>query len=312
MTSESPRRAWKSYLELCKPKVVALILFTAIAGMLLALPGVPPIGLFIYSSLGIALAAASAAAINHYIDQEADAQMDRNKNRPLPKGELSSTNVITFALILGIISMALLIVMVNALTALLTFLSALGYAIIYTVYLKRMTPQNIVIAGAFGATPPMLGWCAMTGEVHPYSMLLFLIIFVWTPPHFWPLSIAKRKEFAKVGIPMLPVTHGVEHTRLHVLLYTLLLLIVTLLPYLTGMSGLIYLFAVVPLGLGFIYFAILMMLKKDDKTAMKTFFYSLMYLTVLFIALLIDHYFNFTFAATAPGSLAANIPALAI
>jgi protoheme IX farnesyltransferase len=190
--------------------------------------------------------------------------------------------------------MALLIVMVNALTALLTFLSALGYAIIYTVYLKRMTPQNIVIAGAFGATPPMLGWCAMTGEVHPYALLLFLIIFVWTPPHFWPLSIAKRKEFAKVGIPMLPVTHGVEHTRLHILLYTLLLLIVTLLPYLTGMSGLIYLFAVVPLGLGFIYFAILMMRRKDDKTAMQTFFYSLMYLTVVFVALLADHYLRFT------------------
>ncbi len=312
MTSESARPSWQSYLELCKPKVVALIVFTAMAGMLLAVPGVPPIGLFIYSSLGIAMAAASAAAINHYIDREADALMDRNKRRPLPTGELNSTNVIVFAALLGVISMALLIILVNALTALLTFLSALGYAIIYTVYLKRMTPQNIVIAGAFGATPPMLGWCAMTGELHPYSLLLFLIIFVWTPPHFWPLSIAKRKEFAKVGIPMLPVTHGVEYTRLHILLYSLLLFIVTLLPYLTGMSGLIYLAAVVPLGLGFIYFALLMMHRKDDKTAMRTFFYSLMYLTGVFIALLIDHYFKFTFAATAPGSLAAYIPSLAI
>ncbi len=294
MISESPRPSWQSYLSLCKPKVVALIVFTAMAGMLLSVPGMPPIGLFIYSSLGIALAAASAAAINHYIDREADAIMERNKHRPLPQGDLSSANVIIFALVLAVISMALLIVMVNTLTALLTFLSALGYAIIYTVYLKRMTPQNIVIAGAFGATPPMLGWCAMTGEVHPYALLLFLIIFVWTPPHFWPLSIAKRKEFAKVGIPMLPVTHGVEHTRLHILLYTLLLLIVTLLPYLTGMSGLIYLFAVVPLGLGFIYFAILMMRRKDDKTAMQTFFYSLMYLTVVFVALLADHYLRFT------------------
>ena len=294
MASESSRPSWQSYLQLCKPKVVALIVFTAMAGMLLAVPGMPPIGLFIYSSLGIALAAASAAAINHYIDREADALMDRNKNRPLPKGDLSSTNVIVFALALGAVSMLLLIVLVNALTALLTFLSALGYAIIYTVYLKRMTPQNIVIAGAFGATPPMLGWCAMTGSVHPYAMLLFLIIFVWTPPHFWPLSIAKRKEFAKVGIPLLPVTHGVEHTRLQILLYSLLLFIVTLLPYLTGMSGLIYLFAIVPLGLGFIYFAILMMRRKDDKTAMRTFFYSLIYLTVVFIALLIDHYFKFT------------------
>jgi protoheme IX farnesyltransferase len=294
MTSVSPRPTWKSYLELCKPNVVALIVFTAIAGMLLAVPGMPPINLFIYSSLGIALAAASAAAINHYIDREADAQMERNKNRPLPKGEINANHVLTFALVLAAISMALLFTLVNALTAVLTFLSGLGYAIIYTVYLKRMTPQNIVIAGAFGATPPLLGWCAMTGEVHPYSLLLFLIIFVWTPPHFWPLSIAKRKEFAKVGIPMLPVTHGVEFTRLQILLYTLLLLIVTLLPYLTGMSGLIYLAAVVPLGLGFIYFAILMMYKKDDKTAMRTFFYSLIYLSVVFIALLIDHYFKFT------------------
>ena len=312
MTTELPRPPWKSYLELCKPNVVALIVFTAVAGMLLAVPGLPPIGLFIYSSAGIALAAASAAAINHYIDRDADALMERNKNRPLPKGELSSTNVLSFALLLAAISMALLIFLVNPLTALLTFLSGLGYAIIYTVYLKRMTPQNIVIAGAFGATPPLLGWCAMTGEVHAYSLLLFLIIFVWTPPHFWPLSIAKRKEFAKVGIPMLPVTHGVEFTRLQILLYTFLLLIVTLLPYLTGMSGLIYLFSVVPLGLGFIYFAILMMRRKDDKTAMQTFFYSLMYLTVVFIALLVDHYFKFTFAATAPSSLATYIPSLAI
>ncbi|MGZ5068742.1 MAG: heme o synthase [Methylobacter sp.] len=294
MTNETARSSWQSYLVLCKPKVVALIVFTAMAGMLLAVPGMPPIDLFIYSSLGIALAAASAAAINHYIDREADAQMDRNKHRPLPKGELKSRNVVIFAAILGIVSMALLIALVNPLTALLTFLSGLGYAIIYTVYLKRATPQNIVIAGAFGATPPMLGWCAMTNELHPYSLLLFLIIFAWTPPHFWPLSIAKRKEFAKVGIPMLPVTHGVEYTRLQILLYSLLLFIVTLLPYLTGMSGLIYLGAVVPLGLGFIYFAILMMRRKDDKTAMRTFFYSLMYLTVVFIALLVDHYFRFT------------------
>ena len=294
MATEFPRSSWQCYLELCKPKVVALIVFTAIAGMLLAVPGLPPIMLFIYSSLGIALAAASAAAINHYIDREADALMERNKKRPLPMGELSVANVLIFAALLGIVSMVLLIVMVNPLTAFLTFLSALGYSIIYTVYLKRMTPQNIVIAGAFGATPPLLGWCAMTGAVHPYSLLLFLIIFVWTPPHFWPLSIAKRKEFAKVGIPMLPVTHGVEFTRLQVLLYTLLLLIVTLLPYVTGMSGLIYLFAVVPMGLGFIYFALLMMRRKDDKTAMQTFFYSLFYLTIVFIALLVDHYFRIT------------------
>lgn len=282
--------SWRNYIELCKPKVVTLIVFTAVVGMLLAVPGIPPLDTLIYSTVGIALAASSAAAVNHFIDQKADAEMKRTQNRPLPKGELSSKNVIIFALVIGSIGMALLIFMVNTLTAVLTFLSLIGYAIIYTVYLKRMTPQNIVIGGAAGAAPPLLGWCAMTGEIHPYALLLFLIIFVWTPPHFWALAIARREEYAKVEIPMLPVTHGPEFTRLHILLYTVLLLIVTLLPYLTGMSGLIYLTAAVPLGLGFIYFAILMMRRKDDRTAMRTFGYSIIYLMVMFAALLIDHY----------------------
>ncbi|MCL7422167.1 MAG: heme o synthase [Methylobacter sp.] len=290
MTSDSTLLSWRNYLELCKPKVVALIVFTAVVGMLLAVPGMPPLDTLIYSTVGIALAASSAAAINHFIDQKADAEMKRTQNRPLPKGELSSRNVIIFALVLGVIAMALLIFMVNPLTAALTFLSLIGYAIIYTVYLKRMTPQNIVIGGAAGAAPPLLGWCAMTGELHPYALLLFLIIFVWTPPHFWALAIARREEYAKVEIPMLPVTHGPEFTRLHILLYTVLLLIVTLLPYLTGMSGLIYVATAVPLGLGFIYFAILMMRRKDDRTAMRTFGYSIIYLMVMFAALLIDHY----------------------
>lgn len=290
MTSDSTLLSWRNYLELCKPKVVALIVFTAVVGMLLAVPGMPPLDTLIYSTVGIALAASSAAAINHFIDQKADAEMTRTQNRPLPKGELSSRNVIIFALVLGVIAMALLIFMVNPLTAVLTFLSLIGYAIIYTVYLKRMTPQNIVIGGAAGAAPPLLGWCAMTGELHPYALLLFLIIFVWTPPHFWALAIARREEYAKVEIPMLPVTHGPEFTRLHILLYTVLLLIVTLLPYLTGMSGLIYVATAVPLGLGFIYFAILMMRRKDDRTAMRTFGYSIIYLMVMFAALLIDHY----------------------
>jgi len=286
--------SWRNYLELCKPKVVTLIVFTAVVGMLLAVPGVPPLDTLIYSTVGIALAASSAAAVNHFIDQKADAEMKRTQNRPLPKGELSSKNVIIFALILGTIGMALLIFMVNMLTAVLTFLSLIGYAIIYTVYLKKMTPQNIVIGGAAGAAPPLLGWCAMTGEIHPYALLLFLIIFVWTPPHFWALAIARREEYAKVEIPMLPVTHGPEFTRLHILLYTVLLLIVTLLPYLTGMSGLIYLAAAVPLGLGFIYFAILMMRRKDDRTAMQTFGYSIIYLMIMFAALLVDHYVALT------------------
>lgn len=290
MTQQITPFSWRNYLALCKPKVVALIVFTAIVGMLLAVPGWPPLNTFIFSTIGIALAASSAAAVNHYLDRQADAQMARTQNRPLPKGELSSTNVIAFALSIGILSMLILVFLVNPLTALLTFLSLIGYAVIYTVYLKRMTPQNIVIGGAAGAAPPVLGWCAMTGYVHPHALLLFLIIFVWTPPHFWALAIARREEYAKVEIPMLPVTHGVEFTRLQILLYTVLLLLVTLLPYLTGMSGLLYLATAVPLGIGFIYYAVLMMIKKSDKVAMKTFAYSIFYLMLIFAALLIDHY----------------------
>jgi protoheme IX farnesyltransferase len=286
--------SWKNYLTLCKPNVVAEMLFTAVVGMLLAVPGMPPLGLVIYATTGIALAASSAAAINHFIDRKADAQMARTQKRPLPTGELNATNVMTFAVVLGVSSMLILVLLVNTLTAVLTFLSLFGYAIIYTLYLKRATPQNIVIGGIFGATPPLLGWCAMTGEVHPFALLLALIIFVWTPPHFWALAIARREEYAKVNIPMLPVTHGVEFTRLQILLYTILLLCVTLLPYLTRMSGLIYLVSTVLLDLGFIYYALLMMRNKDNKTAMKTFVYSIVYITLLFAALLIDHYLRFT------------------
>ncbi|MDD1620252.1 MAG: heme o synthase [Methylococcaceae bacterium] len=291
MTDKSAALSWKNYLELCKPRVVALIVFTAIVGMLLAVPGVPPMDNFIYGTIGIALAASSAAAINHFIDQKADAEMARTKHRPLPMGELSSQHVLIFAGVIGAIAMALLIIKINALTAFLTFLSLIGYAVIYTVYLKKMTPQNIVIGGAAGAAPPVLGWTAMTGDVHPHALLLFLIIFVWTPPHFWALAIARREEYAKVEIPMLPVTHGVEFTRLQILLWTILLLVTTLLPYLTGMSGLIYLVSAVVFGLGFIYFAVQMMRKKDNKTAMRTFGYSIVYLMLIFAALLIDHYF---------------------
>ncbi|MDD5273005.1 MAG: heme o synthase [Methylovulum sp.] len=294
MSSQTPDISWKNYLTLCKPNVVLEMLFTAVVGMLLAVPGMPPLATVFYATLGIALAASSAAAINHFIDRNADAQMTRTENRPLPKGNLTATNVMAFAVVLGVASMLILILMVNVLTAILTFLSLFGYAIVYTLYLKRATPQNIVIGGAFGATPPLLGWCAMTDSIHPYALLLVLIIFVWTPPHFWALAIARREEYAKVNIPMLPVTHGVEFTRLQILLYTVLLLIVTLLPYLTGMSGLIYLGVALPLGVFFIYLAILMMRTKDNKTAMKTFAYSIVYITVLFAALLIDHYFLLT------------------
>ncbi|MCQ8116163.1 heme o synthase [Methylomonas rosea] len=296
MTDTTSALSWKDYLELCKPRVVALIVFTAIVGMLLAVPDMPPLDNFFYGSIGIALAASSAAAINHFIDQKADAQMGRTKNRPLPTGHLSSHQVLVFASLIGFVAMAILTIKINVLTAFLTFLSLIGYALIYTVYLKKMTPQNIVIGGAAGAAPPVLGWAAITGEVHPHALLLFLIIFVWTPPHFWALAIAKREEYAKVAIPMLPVTHGVEFTRLQILLYTILLLISTLLPYLTGMSGVIYLLAAVLLGLGFIYYAIQMMRKKDNKTAMRTFGYSIVYLMLIFAALLIDHYFPLSFS----------------
>lgn len=291
MTDKNTTLDWRHYLELCKPRVVALIVFTAIVGMLLAVPGLPPLSNFFYGTLGIGLAAASAAAINHFIDQKADAEMTRTKNRPLPSGELSSRNVLVFAAIIGVLAMAILMIKINTLTAFLTFLSLIGYAVIYTVYLKRMTPQNIVIGGIAGAAPPLLGWTAITGEIHPYALLLVLIIYVWTPPHFWALAIARREEYAKVAIPMLPVTHGVEFTRLQILLYTILLLITALLPYLTGMSGLIYLLSAVLLGLGFLYYAVQMMRKKDNKTAMRTFGYSIIYLMLIFAALLIDHYF---------------------
>ncbi len=285
---------WKNYLTLCKPNVVAEMLFTAVVGMLLAMPTLPPIDLMIYGLFGIGFASASAAAINHFIDRHADANMRRTENRPLPQGTLSSANVLIFATVLGVSAMILLITKVNILTAILTFLSLFGYAFIYTCYLKRATPQNIVIGGLFGSTPPLLGWCAMTGEVHPYALLLALIIFVWTPPHFWALAIARQEEYAKVDIPMLPVTHGADYTRLQILLYTILLSVVTFLPYLTGMSGLIYIGSTLLLNIVFLYFAILMMRVKDNKTAMRTFWYSIVYITLLFAALLLDHYMRFT------------------
>jgi protoheme IX farnesyltransferase len=286
--------SWKNYLTLCKPNVVLEMLFTAFVGMLLAVPGLPPWRIVFYALTGIALAASSAAAINHYIDRKADAIMRRTENRPLPKGQLSAANVLVFAFILGISSMTLLTVCVNALTAVLTLLSLFGYAVVYTLYLKRATPQNIVIGGAFGATPPLLGWCAITNSIHPYALLLVLIIFVWTPPHFWALAIARREEYAKVNIPMLPVTHGDEFTRLQILLYTILLLIASLLPYLTGMSGLFYLICALILGIIFIVMAILMRIKKNNKSAMQTFAYSIIYITALFAVLLFDHYFRIT------------------
>lgn len=281
---------WQDYLALCKLKVVSLIVFTAIVGMFLATPGMVPWDVLVYGTIGIGLAACSAAAINHIVDHKIDSIMARTNSRPLPKGKVSLLNAVIFAWFLGTISMGILAFLVNPLTAGLTALSLIGYGFIYSMYLKRATPQNIVIGGAAGAAPPVLGWSAVTGTLDPNSLLLFLIIFAWTPPHFWALAIYRREEYAKVNIPMLPVTHGVEFTRLHILLYTIILFIVTLLPYLVGMSGVFYLVSAVLLGGGFLYYAIRMQFDHADRLAMKTFSFSIVYLMIMFAALLIDHY----------------------
>ncbi|WP_287017708.1 heme o synthase [Cycloclasticus sp.] len=282
--------SWKSYYELCKPKVVLLIIFTAVVGMFLAVPGMVPWQPLVFGTIGIGLAASSAAAINHYLDQKFDAKMARTKGRPLPHGDLNGTQVLGFAFTIGAIAMLVLIFLVNELTAFLTFLSLIGYAVIYTVYLKHATPQNIVIGGAAGAAPPVLGWSAVTSTIDPHALLLFLIIFIWTPPHFWALAVARREEYAKADIPMLPVTHGAEFTRLHIVFYTVLLILVSLLPYLTGMSGMLYLVSAIGLGFGFLYYVVLLKKTADDIIAMKAFKYSILYLMLLFAALLIDHY----------------------
>lgn len=283
-------KIFHQYLLLCKPRVVVLIVFTAVVGMFLAVPGWPPVNALLAGTLGIGLAASSAAAINHLLDQATDARMKRTRNRPLATGQLTRRNVLLFALSLGFLAMALLVIWVNTLTAALTFLSLIGYAIVYTAWLKRATPQNIVIGGAAGAAPPVLGWTAVTGSLDPQALLLFLIIFTWTPPHFWALAIYRKEEYALVDIPMLPVTHGAAFTRLQILLYTILLVIVTTLPYLTGMSGLVYLAGVTVLNAGFMWYALRMMTSRDILLPMHTFAFSITYLMVLFIFLLVDHY----------------------
>lgn len=291
MSQTASSLKFNDYLELCKPKVVALILFTAVIGMFLATPGMVPLDALVFGTVGIGLAASSAAAINQLLDQRFDAKMARTQGRPLPQGHVNSREVLIFAGILGVLSMAILVWLVNPLTAVLTFFSLVGYAVIYTVWLKHATPQNIVIGGAAGAAPPLLGWAAVTGEVGPEALILFLIIFAWTPPHFWALAIARKEDYAKVDIPMLPVTHGSGYTRWQILFYTVILVIITLLPWLIQMSGWLYLITAVITGAIFLGYAIAMMLKPDDtKLPMKTFGYSIIYLMVLFAALLLDHY----------------------
>ena len=283
--------SWTHYYNLTKPKVVLLIVFTAMIGMLLAAEGPPPLDIFVFGLLGIGLAAASGAAINHVVDEHIDRIMERTRNRPLVSGDLDQRSALLFALALGALGIGLLVAFVNFLTALLTFFSLVGYALIYTMYLKRATPQNIVLGGAAGAAPPLLGWTAVTGTVDTEALLLFLIIFVWTPPHFWALAIRRREEYARAEIPMLPVTHGVLFTKIQILLYTILLVVVSVMPFVVKMSGLIYLAGALALGVGFLYYAVkLYRDEQPNRIAMKTFGYSIFYLSLLFMFLLADHY----------------------
>ena len=280
----------RQYWAVTKPRIVALIAFTAVIGMLMAVPGMPPPGTALAALVGIWLSAASAAAINHLIYQRIDVVMARTVHRPLPSGQLRPRQVLGFALALGILSMLVLLLWTNVLTAVLSLAGLIGYAVVYTAFLKRATPQNIVIGGAAGAIPPVLGWAAITGEVHPHALLLFLIVFVWTPPHFWALAIFRREDYARAMIPMLPVTHGVAYTRWHVLFYTLLLFVVTMLPWLTGMSGLFYLGGALVLSGVFVYYAIRLLKPPSERFAMVVFGYSIVYLMLIFAFLLVDHW----------------------
>ncbi len=282
--------SWKTYFALCKPKVVSLIVFTAVVGILLASAGDPPWARAFFAILGIGLAAGAGAAANHWIDRRIDALMARTQNRPLPQHKIKPASVVVFTLVLATVSMLILVTQVNMLTAWLTFISMIGYAIIYTVFLKPNTPYNIVLGGAAGATPPLLGWTAVTGEVHTEALLLFLIIFVWTPPHFWALAIKRREEYSKAEVPMLPVTHGVAFTKQQILFYTVMLVVISVVPFFIEMSGLIYLCGAISLGVGFIWYAFRLFMEEGDSHAGPTFGYSIFYLSMLFGFLLLDHY----------------------
>ena len=288
--SESILARWPDFLELTKPRVVALMLITAVIGMCMAVPGFVPWQPLVLGNIGIAFCAGAAAAINHVVDERIDQKMSRTTNRPVAQGRVSQSEAIAFATLLAIFGTALLATTVNVLTAVLTVASLVGYAFIYTMFLKRATPQNIVIGGLAGAAPPLLGWTAVTGEIHAHGLLLVLIIFAWTPPHFWALAIHRKEEYAAVGIPMLPVTHGNRFTALHILLYTILMFLITLLPYITLLSGWIYAVAATLLGLRFLYWSIEILREKNPDAPMATFKFSITYLMVLFIAMLADHW----------------------
>ena len=287
--------SWRDYLELCKPNVVALMILTSLIGMLLSTDGAVPMTVLLFGNLGIALCAGSAAVVNHIADRHVDDKMARTINRPLAQGRLGPQEAVIFSLTTGSLGMAVLLVFTNVLTAWLTLASLVGYAFVYTMFLKRATPQNIVIGGLAGAAPPLLGWTAVTGEIHYNALLLVLIIFAWTPPHFWALAVHRKEEYAKAEIPMLPVTHGEKYTKINILLYTLLLIVVTTMPYLTGMFGWLYLIGSLLLGVGFLYWAIVMLRSEGGDSGMKTFQYSIVYLMALFAIMLADHYLIDTF-----------------
>ncbi len=282
--------SWRDYYEMCKPRVVMLMILTSMVGMFLAVPGMVPWDILILGNLGIALVAGSGAVVNHLIDYRVDSVMKRTHNRPIPQGRVDQKQAAFFAAAIGVAGMLILLFWVNPLCAWLTLASFVGYAFIYTGYLKRATPQNIVIGGLSGAMPPLLGWSAVTGTIEPGALILVLIIFAWTPPHFWALAIHRKEEYAKTGIPMLPVTHGEHLTKIHIILYTVIMFLITILPYLTGMSGPLYLLAAVVLGLGFLWWSLMLMYRPKASTAMDTFRYSIVYLMVLFVVLLVDHY----------------------
>ncbi len=281
---------WRDYYEITKPRVVALLVLTALVGMCLSSPGVIPWQVLVPSMIGIGFLSSAAAAINHIVDERIDSVMGRTHNRPLPNGRLTARSASMFAMFLAVTGFAVLYSFVNPLTAWLTFSGLVGYSFVYTMYLKRATPQNITIGGLAGAIPPLLGWTAMTNEIHPNALLLVLLIFTWTPPHFWALAIHRKDDYAKVNIPMLPVTHGVNFTKTQILLYTVLLFVVGLLPYLVGMSNWLYLIGAVVLNLVFFAYAWKLKFNADENTAMDTFKFSIVHLMALFIILLLDHY----------------------
>lgn len=284
--------SWRDYYEMTKPKVVLLLLLTALVGMCLATEGWVDLQVLVAGLFGIGLLSSSAAVINHVVDRSIDSQMARTFNRPVPKGKITPQRAVIFAAVLALVGYISLELWVNRLTALLTLASLVGYAFVYTMYLKRATPQNIVIGGLAGAAPPLLGWTSVTNDIHPYALLLVLIIFIWTPPHFWALAIHRVKDYARAEIPMLPVTHGIEFTKTSIFLYTILLGLVCLLPYLIGMTGVIYLIGSSILNIGFLYYAWKLKYACEENTAMQTFTFSIMHLMILFVVLLVDHYFK--------------------